>query len=100
MDLVAAGIPTITTLATAGSVESRAQVVEHDIDALVAAIEPLLTDDAAWMAASADALDRAAAWTFDDVARELLRWLDDVDDLDPSTVRRVGSVASLTGPDG
>ena len=34
---------------------------------------PLLTDDAAWTAASADALRSSAAWTFDDVARGAAR---------------------------
>ena len=75
-------------------------IVGHDIDELVAAVEPLLIDDSAWAAASADALDRARAWTFDDVARELLRWLDDVDELEPSTVRRVGPLLASPGPDG
>jgi hypothetical protein len=95
MDLVAAGVPTVTTLATAGPSSAGLKVVEHDLDSIVAAIEPLLIDDDAWMTASTDAVARAANWTFDDVARELLRWLDDVDDLDPTTIRRVGpSVAS------
>ena len=58
------------------------QVVTFEVEAIADAIRPLLTDDHAWTAASADALERARAWTFDDVARELLRWLDDVDDLD------------------
>lgn len=86
-DLVAKGIPTVTTLATAGPSSSGLSVVEPDAGAIVDAIRPLLVDDT-WLAASADALARAAAWTFDDVAASLLEWLDDVDALEPSTIRR------------
>ncbi len=85
-DLVAHGIPTVTTLVTAGPSSPGLTVTEPTVDALVAAITPLLDDDA-WAAASADAIARARSWTFDDVATALLAWLDDVDDLDPTTIR-------------
>ncbi len=86
-DLVACGIPTVTTLATAGASSPGLQVVGNDIDTLAAAIGPLLVDDELWAAASSDALARARAWTFDNVAAALLEWLDDADDLDPVTIR-------------
>ena len=100
VDLLAHGVPTVTNLSTAGPSSPGLRVVDLDVDALVAAISTLLTDDAAWVLASADALSRAAAWTFDDVARELLRWLDDVDDLDPATIRRVGPSLASPASDG
>ena len=85
-DLIAHGIPTVTTLSTAGPTSPGLSVAEPTVDALVAAISPLLDDDT-WTVASADALARAERWTFDDVAAALLAWLDDVDDLDPTTIR-------------
>ena len=61
-DLVAAGTPTVTTLEHGRTVFSRAcTVVDHDIDAIVTALVPLLTDDAAWHTASSDALSSGAA---------------------------------------
>ena len=85
-DLISHGIPTVTTLSTAGPTSPGLRVTEPTVDALVAAITPLLDDDT-WAAASHDALTRAKRWTFDDVAAALLAWLDDVDDLDPTTIR-------------
>ncbi len=84
------GVPTITSLKSHGPASPGLQVVPFEAHAIADAIGPLLTDDAAWLAACGDARIRARAWTFDDVARELLGWLDDVDDLEPSTIRRVG----------
>jgi len=85
-DLVAHGIPTVTTLATAGPSSPGLTVVEPSVAALVDAVTPLL-DDETWTVASADAVRRARSWTFDDVAAALIEWLDDVDDLAPSTIR-------------
>ena len=89
-DLLAHGIPTVTTLATAGPSSAGLQVVAADPDVLAASITALLDDDT-WSAASTDALDRAARWTFDDVARALLAWLDEADDLPPGTVRHASA---------
>jgi glycosyltransferase involved in cell wall biosynthesis len=89
-DLLAHGVPTVTNLSTAGDPSPGMQVVGLDPTDLADALAPLLVDDTAWAEASADAVARAAAWTFDDVASALLTWLDDVDTLDPHTIRRVG----------
>jgi len=86
-DLLARGVPTVTTLQTAGPSSAGLQVVAFDADAVADAIRNLF-DDEVWTAASVDARDRAAAWTFDDVAGVLLQWLDDVEGLDPATIRR------------
>lgn len=95
-DLMAHGIPTVTTMSTAGPSSAGLRLVDLDVDEIVDAVVRLLSDDEHWRSGSSDALARAASWTFDDVARELLRWLDDVDDLDPATIRRVGP--SLASP--
>ena len=70
-DLIAHGIPTVTTLSSAGPTSPGLIVADPTVDALVAAISPLLDDDT-WTVASADALARAERWTFDDVAPRLL----------------------------
>jgi glycosyltransferase involved in cell wall biosynthesis len=49
---------------------------------------PLLVLPLADRAASTDAIERAGRWTFDDVASALLDWLDDVDQLEPTAIRR------------
>lgn len=92
-DLLAAGVPTVTNLATAGPASPGVRLVDLDPDAIAAALEPLLVDDDEWSAGSADARRRAGAWTFDDVAAALLAWLDRVDGLAPGTVEHVGPVA-------
>jgi glycosyltransferase involved in cell wall biosynthesis len=89
-DLLAAGVPTVTNLATAGPGSLGLRLVEPEPAAVAAALEPLLLDDEAWRAASADARARAGAWTFDDVAAALLDWLDRAGDLAPGTVERAG----------
>jgi glycosyltransferase involved in cell wall biosynthesis len=89
-DLVAHGVPTITNLTTVGPASPGMQIVGLDAALLADALAPLLVDDAAWAEASIDAIARAGAWTFDDVAAALLDWLADVDTLEPDTVRRVG----------
>ena len=99
-DLVAHGTPTITTLTTAGPSSPGLRVVGHDPDAIAAELLPLLTDDRLWLAASSDALARAGAWTFDDVAATLLDWLRDADELPATTVRRAGPSIVSTAPDG
>jgi glycosyltransferase involved in cell wall biosynthesis len=86
-DLVAHGIPTVTTLATAGPSSPGLTVVDRDADRIARAIAPLLVDDDAWRVASADALHRASQWTFDDVASALLDWIEDADGLPAGTVR-------------
>jgi glycosyltransferase involved in cell wall biosynthesis len=94
-DLLAHGIPTVTTMSTAGASSPGMQVLPADAVVLAAAITGLLDSDA-WRVASADALDRAARWTFDDVASTLLAWLDEADGLPPGTVRD----AAANGDDG
>ena len=86
-DLLAHGIPTVTTLQTSGRTSAGLQIVEPDPELLAAAVTSLF-DDAAWSTASIDARDRAAGWTFADVADALLDWIRDVDALEPSTIRR------------
>jgi glycosyltransferase involved in cell wall biosynthesis len=85
-DLLARGVPTVTTLTTAAPASAGLTVVEPVAASIAAGIRPLLDDDT-WTAASNDAIARAEAWTFDDVAAALVAWLDEVDDLPPSTVR-------------
>lgn len=92
-DLVAAGTPTVTTLATALPASPGLQVVDLRADDLATAVLPLLDDDSAWMIASEDARRRATSWTFDDVAVALVAWLDDVDALDAGAIRRCGPAA-------
>ena len=99
-DLVAHGVPTVTTLSTAGPSTPGLQVVELDTDALVGTIRPLLADDGAWTVASADARARAQRWTFDGVAHAVLGWLDEVDDLPPGTVRRHPALLASPPSDG
>ena len=96
-DLLAHGIPTVTTLTTAGPSTPGLRVVEAAPAALVSAIEPLLADDE-WERSSADALARAGRWTFDHVAEAVLAWLDDAADLPPATVRRVGAASVSAAP--
>jgi glycosyltransferase involved in cell wall biosynthesis len=85
-DLLAHGIPAVTTLATAGPSSPGLRVLRPDSDQLASAISSLFDDDT-WSAASADALDRAARWTFDDVAQVVTAWLDVSEELPPGTVR-------------
>lgn len=92
-DLLALGIPVVTTMATAGPPSAGVRVVDPDAGVIAAALDVLLADDDAWTTASADALSRAARWTFDDVAATLLDWLERVDDLPPGTVERRGPAA-------
>jgi hypothetical protein len=99
-DLVALGVPTVTTLATAGPSSPGLQVVDHDIDTIVSTLGPLLTDDDVWNAASSDAAARARLWGFDHVAHSLLTWLADVDELEPSTIRRCPPLLSSPPSDG
>ncbi len=78
-ELVARGIPTVTTMTTAGESSPGLRVVGADPAEIADAVRPSLVDDVAWAAASADALARAASWTVDDVAAALLSWLDEVE---------------------
>jgi glycosyltransferase involved in cell wall biosynthesis len=88
-DLLAHGIPTVTTLGTAGESSPGLQVIDADPVRLASAITPLFDDDT-WTTASADALDRAARWNFDDVVDALLDWLDEADSVASGTVRHAG----------
>ncbi len=90
-DLVARGVPTVTTLQTAGPTSSGLRLVEPSVAAIVEAIRPLLIDDDEWRNASADAIDRAMRWSFDDVSGALLGWLRDVPRLPGPTVRRISA---------
>lgn len=75
-DLVALGVPTVTNLATMGR-SSPGLVVLPDAtdDDLVAALTPLLVNDRHFSAARRDAIDRADAWGFANVAAGLAGWL-------------------------
>ena len=86
-DLIAHGIPTVTTLVTAGPPSPGLTVTEPTVDALVAAITPLLDDDT-WAVGvgrrtcSRRDVGRSTTWPL-----HCSNWLDDVDDLDPATIR-------------
>lgn len=78
LELVTAGVPTVTNLVTMTPDSPGLRVIPGtDDDRLVAALLPLLIDDEAHRAARADALARAAAWSFADVADRLCDWLDE-----------------------
>jgi glycosyltransferase involved in cell wall biosynthesis len=105
-DLLSLGVPVVTTMHSAGPPSEAVQIVDdhddghdgHDreqVAALAAAVAGLLDDDAAWRRASADAVQRAGAWTFDDVADALLGWLDRTDELPPGTIERCGPATAL-----
>jgi glycosyltransferase involved in cell wall biosynthesis len=96
-DLVAHGVPTVTTLTTAGASSPGLQVVRPSPDPLARAIASLLDDDV-WSTASADALDRAARWTFGDVAAALLAWLEVADGIPAGTVRYVPANGEKLAP--
>jgi glycosyltransferase involved in cell wall biosynthesis len=87
-DLVSHGVPTVTTMSAAGPPSPGVRIVRLGVAELAEELIPLLTDDVAWLDASTDALDRAGRWTFDDVARALLEWLDKVDQLEPTAIHR------------
>ena len=87
-DLLSHGVPTVTTMSTAGPSSPGVRVVGLDVAELAAELIPLLTDDVAWLEASTDALERAQGWTFDDVATALLDWLDEVEQLEPTVIHR------------
>lgn len=89
-DLLAAGVPTVTTIDTMGPTSPGLQVVAPAVDAIVAALRPLLAEDESWRVASADAAARARRWTFDDVAGALVGWLGRVGELAPGAVERAG----------
>lgn len=63
-DLVAAGVPTISNLPSAGTLPDLEQLAG------------LLSDDDVWRAASSRAVEAARAWTAVDVADQLLAWLE------------------------
>ena len=105
--MMARGIPTITTLGAhapfAASSLAESGLVVLDGDAadgddlaarLVEHLRPILDDDRAWLAASTAAKNAAASWTWSDAADVMSQWITVVDDLEPSTVRVVGAVAS------
>ncbi len=96
-DLCAHGIPTVTTLATAGPSSPGLQVIEPDVAALVTALGALLSDEQ-WERSSADALSRATSWTFDHVAAALLDWLRDVDGLPAATIRHCPTALASPPP--
>jgi hypothetical protein len=97
-DLLALGVPVVTTMASAGPPSDAVQIVDDQLDdlagTLAGAVAALLDDDDTWRRASADAVRRAGAWTFDDVADALLDWLDRVDGLAPGTIERCGPPAA------
>ncbi len=97
-DLIALGVPVVTTMASAGPPSDAVQIVDDRLDdvavALAATVGRLLDDDVAWRRASTDAVQRASAWTFDHVAAALLDWLDRADDLVPGTIERCGPAAA------
>lgn len=105
--MMARGIPTITTLgahapfAASALAESGLVVLDGDdedrddlVARLVEHLRPILDDDREWLTASTAAKSTAASWTWSDAADVLSQWITVVDDLEPSTVRVVGAVAS------
>lgn len=105
--MMARGIPTITNLdahsafASGALATSGLVIVDGDersndeIGAtLVELLRPVLDDDREWLAASTAAKATAASWTWSDAADVLAQWMSAVDELEPSTVRVVGSVGS------
>jgi glycosyltransferase involved in cell wall biosynthesis len=97
LDLLAHGIPTVTTMVTAGPPSPGLQIIGADATDLAAAVTSLL-DDEPWQAASADALDRAGRWTFDDVASALLAWLDDAEGSARGSVQHASTVIAGSAP--
>ena len=87
-DLLSHGVPTVTTMNSAGPPSAGVRITGLDVARLAAEIVPLLTEDALWSTASADALKRAQGWTFDDVAIALVEWLNLVDQLEPGEIHR------------
>ncbi len=75
-ELVALGVPTVTNLVTMG--DSSPGLIVHpaatDAD-LANHVRILLADDAAWERARLDAIVRARAWGFPEVAACLIDWL-------------------------
>jgi hypothetical protein len=100
--MMARGIPTITSLDAhapfADALSTAGLVVVEDSDDIVSSVvevlRPILDDDRAWLAASTAAKTTAASWTWNDAAGVLAEWIHVVDDLDPSTVRVIGAIAS------
>lgn len=87
-DLIARGIPVVTTLTTTSIYGAAATVMPADTSAadLATVIRPLVEDDAAWQRAASAAITLADAWTFDALAATLTNWLGRVDDLPSGTV--------------
>ena len=82
-DLVARGIPVVTSLATHEPIGDGA-LVHVNIDGrsdkeaarvVAEAVRPLLDDDQLWQRASTAGSSRAREWRADDVARRLTQWL-------------------------
>ncbi len=86
-DLLAAGVPVITNMASHAPGSSGLRLVDAEPGSVAAEIDALIGDPIEWRTAAADARERASAWSFDDVADALSRWLDDVPDLSSGTVR-------------
>ncbi len=76
-DLVALGLPTVTNLATMGRSSLGLTVIpDATDDQLIDALAPLLTDNERFDAARLDALGRADAWGFGDVAKGIIDWVE------------------------
>lgn len=82
-DLVARGVPVITSMATHAPIAERGLVAlriddlsDHDAAVVVAeAVRPLLDDHTQWSAASAACVNHAAGWGFAEVADRVATWL-------------------------
>lgn len=101
--MMARGIPMATNLdahtafASPSLSETGLVVIDQveDIgEQLVGVLRPILDDDREWLTASTAAKSTATSWTWSDAADVLSQWITVVDDLEPSTVRVVGAVAS------
>ncbi|MFM8945588.1 MAG: glycosyltransferase [Actinomycetota bacterium] len=97
-DLVARGIPVITSMRTHAIIADGGLDVV-DIDELpddraarvvTESIRPLLDDDEAWRRASAAAREQARTWGFGDVANRLAAWLTDYSSRPPGSVEIAG----------
>ena len=103
--MMARGLPTITTLGAhspfASSLTTTGLVVIDDagdsgdlLADIAELLRPILDDDRHWLEASTAAKTTAASWNWVDAAGVLSQWIHTADDLEPSTVRVVGAVAS------